>query len=112
MLAHNGSMSNNLYPGKSFRSIYCDLIDSCICTGVNIIRQRKVSGRLIFLCSGAICILHTWGQNLSLHPHIHCIVPSLGYSVRGRIKHIGKKGKYLYPVVQMSLKFGVSSWPQ
>lgn len=55
--------------------------------------------------SGAICILHTWGQNLSLHPHIHCIVPSLGYSIRGRMKHIGKKGKYLYPVTQMSLKF-------
>jgi hypothetical protein len=22
-----------------------------------------------------IAVLHTWGQNLSLHPHIHCIVP-------------------------------------
>ena len=55
--------------------------------------------------SGAICILHTWGQNLSLHPHIHCIVPALGYSIRGRMKHIGKKGKYLYPVTKLSLKF-------
>lgn len=55
--------------------------------------------------SGAICILHTWGQNLSLHPHIHCIVPALGYSVRGKMKHIGKKGKYLYPVTRLSLKF-------
>ena len=25
---------------------------------------------------GAICVLHTWGQNLSLHPHIHCLVPA------------------------------------
>lgn len=24
---------------------------------------------------GAISILHTWGQNLSLHPHVHIIVP-------------------------------------
>ena len=24
--------------------------------------------------TGAICVLHTWGQNLSLHPHVHCIV--------------------------------------
>lgn len=55
--------------------------------------------------SGAICILHTWGQNLSLHPHIHCIVPALGYSLRGKMKHIGKTGKYLYPVTQLSLKF-------
>jgi hypothetical protein len=55
--------------------------------------------------SGAICILHTWGQSLTLHPHIHCIVPALGYSVRGRFKHIGKNGKYLYPVTRLSLKF-------
>ena len=55
--------------------------------------------------SGAICLLHTWGQNLCLHPHIHCIVPALGYSPRGQIRHIGKQGKYLYPVRQLSTKF-------
>lgn len=55
--------------------------------------------------NGAICILHTWGQNLSLHPHIHCIVPALGFTLKGKMKHIGKPGKYLYPVVQLSLKF-------
>ncbi|MFZ0280115.1 MAG: transposase [Bacteroidales bacterium] len=55
--------------------------------------------------SGAICILHTWGQNLSLHPHLHCIVPALGCSIKGKMKHIGKTGKYLYPVRQLSLKF-------
>ncbi len=55
--------------------------------------------------SGAICVLHTWGQNLSLHPHIHCLVPSLGYTLRGKMKHIGKHGKYLYPITQLSKKF-------
>jgi len=55
--------------------------------------------------SGAICILHTWGENLSFHPHIHCIVPSLGHTVRGNLKPIGKSGKYLFPVRQLSLKF-------
>ncbi|NLF44195.1 MAG: IS91 family transposase [Bacteroidales bacterium] len=55
--------------------------------------------------SGAICLLHSWGQNLSLHPHIHCIVPALGYSLKGRLKHIGKSGKYLFPVIKLSLKF-------
>jgi hypothetical protein len=29
---------------------------------------------------GAISILHTWGQNLLLHPHIHCVIPSGGLS--------------------------------
>lgn len=55
--------------------------------------------------TGAICILHTWGQNLSLHPHIHCIVPSLGYSINGEMKHVGKNGKYLFPVRQLSVVF-------
>jgi len=29
---------------------------------------------------GFLSILHTWGQNLSLHPHVHCIVPAGGFS--------------------------------
>lgn len=27
---------------------------------------------------GMIAILHTWGQTMSLHPHLHCIVPGGG----------------------------------
>lgn len=55
--------------------------------------------------TGAICVLHTWGQNLSLHPHIHCIVPAAGETLAGNMKHIGKGGKFLYPVKQLSLVF-------
>ena len=55
--------------------------------------------------TGAICVLHTWGQNLSLHPHIHCIVPAVGLTLRGQIKPIGQEGKYLYPVRQLSVTF-------
>ena len=29
---------------------------------------------------GFLSILHTWGQNLLLHPHIHCLVPAGGFS--------------------------------
>jgi len=29
---------------------------------------------------GVISILHTWGQNLLLHPHVHCVVPGGGLS--------------------------------
>ena len=55
--------------------------------------------------SGAIAILHTWGQNLSLHPHIHCIVPAAGMAITGNLKHIGSGGKYLYPVRMLSVVF-------
>lgn len=55
--------------------------------------------------SGAISVLHTWGQNLMLHPHIHCIVPAAGLNLKGNLEHIGKKGKYLYPVHMLSATF-------
>lgn len=55
--------------------------------------------------SGAVAILHTWGQNLWLHPHVHCLVPAVGYSLDGRWKHIGKTGMFLYPVHQLSDNF-------
>jgi hypothetical protein len=29
---------------------------------------------------GFLAILHTWGQNLLLHPHLHCLVPAGGLS--------------------------------
>ena len=52
--------------------------------------------------TGSVCVLHTWGQNLSLHPHIHCIVPAAGYTLHGQWKNIGQSGNYLYPVHQLS----------
>src|SRR3954470_13061344 len=29
---------------------------------------------------GAVAVLHTWGQALHLHPHLHCIIPGGGIS--------------------------------
>ena len=55
--------------------------------------------------TGAVCVLHTWGQNLSLHPHIHCLMPALGYDLRQKFKPIGKKGSFLFPVRQLSMSF-------
>ena len=55
--------------------------------------------------TGAVCVLHTWGQNLSLHPHVHCIVPAAGLSLAGNSQHIGKGGKFLYPVTAVSAAF-------
>jgi predicted Zn-ribbon and HTH transcriptional regulator len=31
---------------------------------------------------GIVAVLHTWGQTLTDHPHIHCIVPGGGYDQR------------------------------
>lgn len=55
--------------------------------------------------TGAVAVLHTWGQNLSLHPHVHCIVPAAGNTLDGQWKNIGHSGQYLYPVHQLSDSF-------
>jgi hypothetical protein len=55
--------------------------------------------------SGMIAVLHTWGQNLSLHPHLHCIIPAGGLSESGKWKESKSNGKYLFPVKAMSKVF-------
>jgi hypothetical protein len=55
--------------------------------------------------SGAVAVLHTWGQNLWLHPHIHCLVPAAGYTLDRQWKNIGYWRNYLYPVHQLSDAF-------
>ena len=32
---------------------------------------------------GFLAVLHTWGQNLMHHPHLHCVVPAGGLSMDG-----------------------------
>ncbi|AZI39724.1 IS91 family transposase [Epilithonimonas vandammei] len=54
---------------------------------------------------GMIAILHTWGQNLSLHPHLHCIVPGGGINRQGRWKKKVRNDKYLFSVKAMSKVF-------
>lgn len=55
--------------------------------------------------TGMIAILHTWGQQLSLHPHLHCIVPGGGITRQGKWRIAKSKGKYLFPVKAMSKVF-------
>src|ERR1022692_4427869 len=33
---------------------------------------------------GFFAVLHTWGQNLQVHPHLHCVVPGGGLSPDGQ----------------------------
>lgn len=59
--------------------------------------SKHLGGQLGFLC-----ILHTWGQNLEYHPHIHCVV--VGGSLRdGRWKSSGNR--FLLPVKVLSAVF-------
>jgi hypothetical protein len=65
----------------------------------------RVFGKEKAVQMGMISILHTWGQNLSLHPHIHCIVPGGGINKSGDWQNIRTDGKFLFPVKAMSKVF-------
>src|SRR5881394_594297 len=54
---------------------------------------------------GVLTILHTWGQNLMLHPHVHCVVPGGGFSPDGK-RWIGvRKATFLLPVNVLRARF-------
>jgi len=55
--------------------------------------------------SAMTAVLHTWGQNLSYHPHLHCIVPGGGLDKNGNWKNTRTNGKFLFPVKAMSSVF-------
>ena len=48
-------------------------------------------------------VLHTWGQTLVYHPHIHCIVPAGGIDKIGKWRN--SKKKFFIPVKVLSRKF-------
>jgi hypothetical protein len=53
---------------------------------------------------GFTAVLHTWGQNLLYHPHLHCVVTGGGLSLDGT-KWISARADYLLPVKVMAKLF-------
>jgi hypothetical protein len=59
---------------------------------------RRLGGEM-----GMSAVLHTWGQNLSRHVHLHCLVPGGALGDDGRWK--ATRGNYLFPVRALSRRF-------
>jgi Putative transposase/Transposase zinc-binding domain len=53
---------------------------------------------------GFVALLHTWGQNLQHHPHVHCVVPGGGPSLDGT-RWIGCRPGFFLPVHVLSRLF-------
>ena len=53
---------------------------------------------------GFIAVLHTWGQNLMHHPHLHCVVPGGGTSPDGK-RWISCRPGFFLPVRVLSRLF-------
>jgi hypothetical protein len=53
---------------------------------------------------GLVAVLHTWGQNLHHHPHVHCVVPGGGPSLDGT-RWVGCRPGFFLPVRVLSRLF-------
>jgi hypothetical protein len=58
------------------KTIYSILFRAVAETMLTIAADPKHLGATI----GFLAVLHSWGQNLHFHPHIHCVVPGGGIS--------------------------------
>lgn len=72
------------------KTVYDILFRSASETLLQLSRDTKHTGAE----TGILAILHTWGQNLTDHPHLHCVVPKGGYSEEKKKWIYPKKAKY------------------
>ena len=55
--------------------------------------------------TGFLSVLHTWGQQLSFHPHVHCIVSGGGVKEGQWIGQKRKNNKFLFPLPLLQKEF-------
>jgi hypothetical protein len=111
-------LASNLPPVKHFHIVFT--IPSCL-HAIFYINQGKAysllfkaAGQALMQCAanpkligaqaGAIGVLHTWGQTLVYHPHIHMIVPAGGLS-DDQIEWIPSHKRFFLPVKILSNVF-------
>lgn len=81
------------------RVVYNVLFNAVAQTLLEVAANPKHLGARI----GFLAILHTWGQNLSLHPHLHCVIPGGGLALDG--KWIACRKGFFLPVRILSRVF-------
>jgi predicted Zn-ribbon and HTH transcriptional regulator len=111
-------LAANLPPAKHFHVVFT--IPSCLYKLFYINQGKaysllfKAAGKALMQCAmnpeflgaqaGAVAILHTWGQTLVYHPHIHMIVPAGGLS-EDQMEWIPAGKKFFLPVKALSTVF-------
>jgi hypothetical protein len=67
--------------------------------------ETAADPRLLGASIGFLAVLHTWGQNLHLHPHLHCVVPGGGISPDGSRWVACRKDSFFLPYRVLSDRF-------
>src|SRR5260370_42342055 len=82
--------------------LYKLLFDASAATLLTFAKDEKYLGAT----PGIVSVLHTWGQQLSFHPHIHCIVSGGGITTGNGWTEAKKNDwQFLFPVKAMSIVY-------
>jgi hypothetical protein len=92
---------NSLVMGHR-KLLYKLLFDASAATLLSFAKDEKYLAGI----PGIISVLHTWGQQLSFHPHIHCIVSGGGITDDNGWKNaINNNRSFLFPVKAMGIVY-------
>ena len=84
-----------LHPRIIYRALFASAWETLNTLGQD---PKRLNGQL-----AATTVLHTWGQNLSQHVHLHCLIPGGAIDKTGRWH--SAKSNYLFPVRVLSRLF-------
>jgi hypothetical protein len=73
-------------------------------TAAETLRRIAADPRHLGAEIGLVAVLHTWGQNLHHHPHVHCVVPGGGPSLDGT-RWVACRPGFFLPVRVLSRLF-------
>ena len=65
--------------------------------------QTLADPRILGAVPGIVLNLHTWGRNLSRHPHVHCLVSAGGVDAQGR--WVATRRNWLVPVKALRARY-------
>jgi Putative transposase/Transposase zinc-binding domain len=82
------------------RVVYDLLFHASAATLLEVARTPKYLGAAL----GFLSVLHTWGQTLLHHPHVHCVVPAGGLS-RDGTQWVHARPAFFLPVKVLSRVF-------
>jgi hypothetical protein len=82
------------------RTLFSLLFDASAAALLEVAADPKHLGAQI----GFLSVLHTWGQTLEPHPHVHCVVPAGGLSV-DHTQWIQTRSTFFLPVKVLSRVF-------
>jgi hypothetical protein len=96
------SVPHDLVPliWQNKKALFHLLFETCAATMLEIGSDPKRLG----VDAGFLSILHTWGQTLQPHPHLHCVVPGGGPSP-DHTRWIGSGPRFFLPVKVLSRVF-------